>query len=81
MASIRLKQHKYDLRYGSTTQPEVLMGYLTPVSTTAATISKEDKQIEILRLQIRLAELNQDSRASLSKMPHASSSRASELSS
>ena len=57
------------------------MGYSTPVSTTAATISKEDKQIEILRLQIRLAELNQDSRASLSKMPHASSSRASELSS
>ena len=81
MASIHLKRHKYDLRYGSTAQPEVLMGYSTPVSTTAAAISKEDKQIEILRLQIRLAELNQDSRASSSKMPHASSSHASELSS
>ena len=63
MASIRLKRHKYDLQYGSTPQPEALMGSSTPVSITAATISKEDKQIEILRLQIRLAELNQDSHA------------------
>ena len=65
MASIRLKRHKYDLRYGSTP------GHQTPASssstpamafaTTAST--KEDKQIEILRLQIRLAELTRDNSA------------------
>jgi hypothetical protein len=78
MASIRLKRHKYDLRYGSTPQTPG-----TPVLATAA-VTKEDKQIEILRLQIRLAELTRDnsahtssSLASSSQMPHASSSHAS----
>jgi hypothetical protein len=71
MASFRLKRHKYDLRYGQGSTPE------TPVAgsstagliATAAAVTKEDKQIEILRLQIRLAELTRDNSA------HASSSR------
>ena len=77
MASFRLKRHKYDLRYGSTPQ--------TPDSSTplfaTAVVSAEDKQIEILRLQIRLAELTRDrdnsasAHSSSSQMPHASSSR------
>lgn len=86
MASIRLKRHKYDLRYGST--PQTSAGYSTPViATTAMTgtqaaATKEDKQIEILRLQIRLAELTRDnshasSCTSSSQMPHVSSSHAS----
>jgi hypothetical protein len=74
MASIRLKRHKYELRYGSTPQ--------TPGSSTpaVATQTGEDKQIEILRLQIRLAELTRDNSAAsaqassssrtLSQMPH-----------
>ena len=80
MASIQLKKHKYDLRYGSTT-PQ------TPDSSTqafpTAAASKEDKQIAILRLQIRLAELTRDNsqaaHASSSRIPltHVSSSRAS----
>ena len=78
MASIRLKRHKYDLQYGSAPQTP---GSSTPVLATAAVASKEDKQIEILRLQIRLAELNQHynnsahTLSSRSQMPHASSSR------
>ena len=82
MASIRLKRHKYDLRYGSTPQTP---GSSTPALATAtatAAATKEDKQIEILRLQIRLAELTRDNsahassfHASSSQMPHASSSR------
>ena len=62
MASIHLKKHKYDLRYGS---PQI------PGSPVVAAQSKEDKQIEILRLQIRLAELNRDNsiRASSSQLP------------
>ena len=85
MASIRLKKHKYDIRYGSTGIPQTL-GSLTPELATAAATSKEDKQIEILRPQIRLAELTRDNSAhassscaatSSSKMPHASLSRTS----
>jgi hypothetical protein len=64
MASIRLKKHKYDLRYGSTLHPS---GLPTPAVVTH---TKEDKQIEILRLQIRLAELTQDnSTLASSEMP------------
>jgi hypothetical protein len=67
MASIHLKKYKYGLRYGSTPQTP---GSSTPVlATAAATMSREDKHIEILRLQIRLAELTRDNSA------HASSSR------
>ena len=72
MASFRLKRHKYDLQYGSTPQ--------TPDSSTplfaTAVMTAEDKQIEILHLQIRLAELNQDNSAhSLSyQIPHACTS-------
>jgi len=65
MASIRLKKHKYDLRYGS---PQL------PCSPAAATPTREDKQIEILRLQIRLAELNRENsvatRASSSQLSY-----------
>jgi hypothetical protein len=77
MASICLKRHKYDLRYGSTDSTS-----LTPESSTPAlaTLTKEDKEIEILRLKIRLAELTRDNsahasstHASSSQMPHASS--------
>ena len=77
MASIRLKRHKYDLRYGPQTPASS-----TPALATAATTA-EDKQIEILRLQIRLAELTRDNSAhasmthASSHMPHASSSHAS----
>ena len=64
MASIHLKKHKYELRYGSSPSQ-------APTSSVAATQTKEDKQIEILRLQIRLAELNRENAArhSLSQMP------------
>lgn len=63
MASIRLKKHKYELRYGSSPQ--------TPSSTVMVTQTAEDKQIEILRLQIRLAELSRENSAhsSSSKLP------------
>jgi hypothetical protein len=72
MASIRLKRHKYDLRYGST--PEMHTSSSTPALVAATT--KEDKQIEILRLQIRLAELTRDnSHASSHTSSHASTSR------
>ena len=74
MASIRLKRHKYDLRYGSAPQTP---GPSTPLLTTrtaAASATKEDKQIEILRLQIRLAELTRDN--SQAARFHASSSHA-----
>ena len=72
MASFRLKRHKYDLQYGSTPQ--------TPDSPLFATavVTAEDKQIEILRLQIRLAELTRDrdnsasAHSSSSQIPHAS---------
>jgi hypothetical protein len=79
MASINLKKHKYDLRYGSTT-PQTPDSSTQAFATAAA--SKEDKQIEILRLQIRLAELNRDNSAhasshASSSLAHASSSRAS----
>jgi hypothetical protein len=50
MASIHLKNHKYELQYGSSPQ--------TPSSAVVATQTTEDKHIEILHLQIRLAELN-----------------------
>jgi hypothetical protein len=62
MASMRLKKHKYDLQYRS-----------TPRTPEASVVSQttEDKQIEILRLQIRLAELTRDNSA------HASSSQMS----
>jgi hypothetical protein len=63
MASYCLKKHKYNLQYGSTT-PQ------TPDSPVALIQTKEDKQIEILRLQIRLAELTQENSASSSQMPH-----------
>jgi hypothetical protein len=85
MATIRLKRHKYDLRYGSTPQTP---DYSTPaLAATAAVTSKEDKQIEILHLQIRLAELTRDNSAyasssrctSSSQMPHASSSHSLSL--
>jgi hypothetical protein len=77
MASIRLKKHKYDLRYGSTPHTS---GSPTPA---VATQTKEDKQIEILRLQIRLAELTRDNSAlaSSSQMPHNSLEEVSTLSS
>jgi hypothetical protein len=66
MASIRLKKHKYDLRYGSGSTPQTPL----PVAgSSTAAVTKEDKQIEILRLQIRLAELTRDNSA------YASSSR------
>ena len=73
MASIRLKKHKYDLRYGSTPHTS---GSPTP-AVAAETQTKEDKQIEILRLQIRLAELNRDSAAASA---HASASAPSHTS-
>ena len=72
MVSFRLKRHKYDLRYGSTPQT---LDSLTPLFATAV-MTAEDKQIEILHLQIRLAKLNQDNSAhSLSsQIPHACTS-------
>ena len=79
MASIRLKRHKYNLRYGSTPQTP---GFSTPVlatQTAQAATTKEDKQIEILRLQIRLAELTQINTAHPSS--YSSSSRSHSLSS
>ena len=88
MASIRLKRHKYDLRYGPGSTPQT-PGSSTPILATrtqAAAATNEDKQIEILRLQIRLAELTRDNTASAhpsgssyhasSSQMHASSSRA-----
>jgi hypothetical protein len=77
MASIRLKRHKYDLRYGTGTPQAQTPGFSTPVTVLAtAAATKEDKQIEILHLQIRLAELTRDSSAhaslsyTSSQMPH-----------
>ena len=69
MALFRLKRHKYDLWYGSIPQTP---DSLTPLFATAV-MTAEDKQIEILCLQIRLAELNWDNSAhSLSsQIPHA----------
>ena len=55
MASIHLKRRKYKLRFGSTPTT-------TSRSSPGAAMfaeSAEDKQIQILRLQIRLAELTQ----------------------
>jgi hypothetical protein len=74
MASIRLKRHKYDLRYGPGSTPQTPGSSTAVLATAAAT--KEDKQIEILRLQIRLAELTRDNSAHASSS-HASSSHAS----
>ena len=73
MASIRLKKHKYNLRYGSTPH---MSGSPTP-AVAAMTQTKEDKQIKILRLQIRLAKLNRDSAAASA---HASASAPSHTS-
>ena len=73
MASIRLKRHKYNLRYGST--PETRTSSSTPALVAATRTTKEDKQIEILRLQIRLAELTRDNSSHASS--HVSSSRTS----
>ena len=73
MASIHLKKHKYDLRYGSTPH---MSGSPTP-AVAAMTQTKEDKQIKILHLQIRLAELNRDSAAASA---HASASAPSHTS-
>ena len=79
MASIRLKRHKYDLRYGSTPGPQTSASSTPALATTAAT--KEDKQIEILRLQIRLAELTRDNSAASAhvstRMTHAGHASAS----
>ena len=58
MASIGLKKHKYDLRYGST--PQIPLAGPSTAGLATAAETKEDKQIQILRLQIRLAELTQD---------------------
>jgi hypothetical protein len=78
MASIRLKRHKYDLRYGSIPHTP---GSSTPLLVTrtaqAAATTKEDKQIEILRLQIRLAELTQVNTAHPSSYASSSRSRSS----
>jgi hypothetical protein len=54
MASIHLKKRKYELRYGSTPN-----GTESPIPSmsTGSTVSAQDKEIEILRLKIRLAEL------------------------
>jgi hypothetical protein len=80
MASISLKKHKYDLRYGTGSIPQ------TPGSSTAAlatrtqaaAMSKEDKQIQILHLQIRLAELTRDNSESQAAQASSSRSRAVE---
>ena len=54
MASIHLKKRKYELRYGSTPN-----GTESPIPSmsTGSTLSAQDKEIEILRLKIRLVEL------------------------
>jgi hypothetical protein len=54
MAAMTLKKHKYELRYRSTPTRVDSPAYSTP-----STDSSDDKKIEILRLQIRLAELTQ----------------------
>lgn len=71
MASIRLKRRKYELRYGSMPVNHTPDSSTPALATTTAT--KEDKQIEILRLQIRLAELTRDNSAQASRT-HASES-------
>lgn len=87
MASIRLKKHKYDLRYGPGSTQAGIFPSQTPGTSTPVLATSEDKQIEILRLQIRLAELNQEnlnsahassSHALPFRMPHASGSSSRE---
>ena len=73
MALIHLKKHKYNLWYGFTPH---MSGSPTP-AVAVVTQTKEDKQIEILCLQIRLVELNQDSAAASA---HASASAPSHTS-
>ena len=57
MASIHLKRRKYELRFGST--PLTTSRSDSPGLVMSSGESLEDKQIQILRLQIRLAELTQ----------------------
>jgi hypothetical protein len=63
MASIHLKRRKYELRFGSTSTPR-------SSGSPAPSESTEDKQIQILRLQIRLAELTGGSRSAMAFPSH-----------
>ena len=56
MAAMNLKKRKYELRYTTTSNTETLD------PTTGAT--KQDKEIQILLLQIKLAEIKRDTAAS-----------------
>ena len=71
MASISLKKHKYDLRYGTGSSTAAAALATQTQAAAASAMSKEDKQIQILHLQIRLAELTRDN----SQAAQASSSR------
>jgi hypothetical protein len=66
MASINLKRRKYELRYHASGAS----GAETPPITTTTTNSSEDKQIQILRLQIQLAELTNQNQAFARQMAH-----------
>lgn len=68
MASIRLKRHKYELRFGSTSVMTSRSD--SPGLVMSSGGSLEDKQIEILRLQIRLAELTQGNHGAYSRSTH-----------
>jgi hypothetical protein len=64
MASMRLKRHKYELKYGANVRMEVAT---SSAAATGPGDSREDKEIQILRLKIRLEEIKQ---ASASQMQH-----------
>ena len=56
MASMHLKRRKYELKYGSVASTLKSMPTSGSENTTAVS-SEKDKEIEILRLKIKLAEL------------------------
>lgn len=77
MTSMHLKKHKYELRYGNAATSHAESPSLGPMTTGA---TKQDKEIQILLLQIKLADIKHDAAASTFQ-PHSSSPLCSEGSS
>ena len=68
MATLHLKKRKYDAKYGV----EGSLPAATPAISTAMD-TKEDKQIQILLLQIKLAEMTRANTSSTSHLPQSPS--------
>jgi hypothetical protein len=61
MTLMHLKKRKYELRYGNTAMSHAESPSLDPTTNGA---TKQDKEIQILLLQIKLAEIKRDAAAS-----------------